>query len=37
MKSIVKLSFVILTAFTFAMCNTKQNDQKSTTDKQENS
>ena len=36
MKSIVKLSFVILTAFTFAMCNTKQNDQKSTTQPTEN-
>jgi hypothetical protein len=36
MKSIVKISFVILTAFTLTMCNTKQNDQKSTTQPTEN-
>ncbi|WP_300977956.1 DUF6265 family protein [Flavobacterium sp.] len=31
MKSILKISFVLLTAFSLTMCNTKQNDQKSTT------
>lgn len=31
MKSIVKLSFVLITAFALTKCNTKQNDQKSTT------
>jgi hypothetical protein len=36
MKSIVKTSFVLLTAFTLTMCNTKQNDQKSTTQPTEN-
>lgn len=29
MKSIVKISFVLLTSFVFTMCNTKLNDQKS--------
>ena len=31
MKSIVKISFVLLTTLALTMCNTKQNDQKSTT------
>jgi hypothetical protein len=31
MKSIVKISFVFLTAFILTMCNTNQNDQKPTT------
>lgn len=31
MKSIAKISLVLLTAFVFTMCNTKHNDQKSTT------
>lgn len=31
MKSIVKRSFLLLTAFALTTCNTKQNDQKSTT------
>ena len=36
MKSIVKISFVLLTTLALTMCNTKQNDQKSTTQPTEN-
>ena len=36
MKSIVKISFVLLTTLALTMCNTKQNDQKSTTQSTEN-
>lgn len=36
MKSIVKISFVLLTTLVLTMCNKKQNDQKSTTQSTEN-
>ena len=36
MKSIVKISLVLVTTFTLTMCNAKQNDQKSTTQPTEN-
>ena len=36
MKSIVKISFVLLTTLALTMCNTKRNDQKSTTQSTEN-
>ena len=36
MKSILKISFVLLTTLALTMCNTKQNDQKSTTQSTEN-
>ncbi len=36
MKSIVKISLVLVTTFTLTMCNAKQNDQKSTTLPKEN-